>query len=95
MLFDEPFSSLDQSLTDRLRTEIGEINAQSQSTFVFVTHDLSDAFALSKKIALIDAGEIKSFERPETLYQNPKTVFEAEFLNLGTCLLYTSDAADD
>ena len=64
LLLDEPFSSLDAKLRKQLRDEFLEIHRNFNITSVFVTHDLEEAFALSDKVAVMNAGVIEQFGAP-------------------------------
>lgn len=80
ILFDEPFSNLNHTLSIKMRKEIKNILKNYQLSAIFVTHDKDDAFYLSDKIALIKDGKILDFGTPKELYFNPKDAIGASFL---------------
>lgn len=80
LLLDEPFSALDKSLRGAMQVEIREIQRRLGLTTVFVTHDQSEALAMSDRIAVMSAGVIRQIATPSDLYRNPQDVFVASFL---------------
>lgn len=80
LLLDEPLSALDKNLREGLQAELTEIQHRTGTTFVFVTHDQSEAMAMSDKIAIFEAGRIAQTGSPQQLYHRPDTRFVAEFL---------------
>ncbi|MDA8026050.1 MAG: ABC transporter ATP-binding protein [Actinomycetota bacterium] len=79
ILFDEPLSSLDADLKERLRIEISELTRQVGSGALYITHDQSEAFALADRVALLNDGELIQVDQPEAIYRNPATPFVAHF----------------
>ena len=80
LLLDEPLSNLDAALRERTRTELRALLQRLGITAVFVTHDQEEAFALSDRIAILDAGRLQQVGPPETLYFEPANPFVASFL---------------
>ena len=80
LLLDEPFSSLDAKLRKQLREEFLEIHRNFNITSVFVTHDLEEAFALSDKVAVMNAGVVEQFGAPSEIYSRPRSRFVADFV---------------
>ncbi|HEX9108784.1 MAG TPA: ABC transporter ATP-binding protein [Longimicrobiales bacterium] len=80
LLLDEPLSNLDAALRERTREELRAVLRRIGITAVFVTHDQEEAFALSDRIALMNAGRIEQVGTPEALYQQPATPFAAGFV---------------
>ena len=80
LLLDEPFSSLDAKLRKQLRDEFLEIHRNFHITSVFVTHDLEEAFALSDKVAVMNAGVVEQFGAPAKIFSNPRSRFVADFV---------------
>jgi ABC-type Fe3+/spermidine/putrescine transport system ATPase subunit len=80
LLFDEPLSNLDVRLREQLRNEIRDIQKRLGITAVYVTHDQSEALAISDRIVVMDRGEIVQIDPPGALYARPKTIFAASFL---------------
>jgi len=80
LLMDEPLGALDRALRERLQTEIRRLHRDLGITVLYVTHDQSEAFALSDRIAVCNAGLIEQLGSGEELYRAPKTLFVARFL---------------
>ena len=80
LLLDEPFSSLDAKLRKQLRDEFLEIHRNFHITSVFVTHDLEEAFALSDKVAVMNAGVVEQFGAPAKIFSSPRSRFVADFV---------------
>ena len=86
LLFDEPLSSLDRNLRDQLKHSIRELQQKAGKTAIFVTHDQSEAFAISDRIFVMNAGRIEQGGTQLELYMRPSTPFVAEFLGSNNCL---------
>jgi iron(III) transport system ATP-binding protein len=80
LLFDEPLSNLDAKLRRRVRQEIRELQQSLRLTVVYVTHDQSEALAVSDKIIVMEAGRIAQQGTPQDLYQRPASRFLADFI---------------
>lgn len=80
LLFDEPLSNLDYSLRLEARNEIKRLQKEIGITSVYVTHDQSEALALSDRIAVMNSGRIIQTGSPEEIYLRPATKFIAEFI---------------
>jgi iron(III) transport system ATP-binding protein len=80
LLFDEPLSNLDAKLRRRVRQEIRELQQGLSLTVVYVTHDQSEALAVSDKIIVMDAGRIAQQGSPRDLYRRPASRFLADFI---------------
>lgn len=81
-LLDEPFSNLDPKLREKYRVNLKTLLTQFNVTTVYVTHDQQEAFILADLIAIMDMGRIEQMGTYEDIYNRPKNVFIAEFLNL-------------
>lgn len=79
-LMDEPLSNLDAKLRVEVRREISELHASSGLTFVYVTHDQTEAMTMSDRVALMQDGEVLQVAAPNTLYTNPISVDVARFI---------------
>ena len=79
-LMDEPLSSLDAELKILLRTEIKELHSKLKSTFVYVTHDQSEAMSLSTKLVVIKDGIIQQTGTPYEVFIRPTNKFVASFI---------------
>jgi len=80
LLLDEPFSALDKNLRESMQVEVKRLHQETGTTFVFVTHDQSEALALSSRVAIFDRGELLQVGRPQDVYERPANRFVAEFL---------------
>ena len=80
MLLDEPFSALDKNLRGQMQIEVRRLHRETGTTFVFVTHDQSEALALSTRVAVFDKGQLQQFADPRSVYERPANRFVAEFL---------------
>lgn len=80
ILFDEPLSNLDAKLRDQVRIEIKRIQQENALTALYVTHDQSEALALSDTVLVMNGGRIEQAASPEDLYHNPATSFVADFI---------------
>lgn len=79
-LMDEPLSNLDAKLRVQVRKEITELHASSGLTFVYVTHDQTEAMTMSDRVALMQAGKVLQAASPNTLYSNPANIDVARFI---------------
>ncbi len=86
LLFDEPLSSLDRNLRDQLKHSIRELQQKTGKTAIFVTHDQSEAFAISDRIFVMNQGRVEQGGTQVELYLHPQTQFVAEFLGSNNCL---------
>jgi iron(III) transport system ATP-binding protein len=82
LLLDEPLSNLDAKLRERMRWELKELQRRTGITFVYVTHDQSEAMALSDRIAVMHAGEIMQLGAPREVYSRPANKTVADFMGL-------------
>jgi iron(III) transport system ATP-binding protein len=83
LLLDEPFSSLDVDLRERLAHELRTILQQSGTTALFVTHDQLEAFALGDVIGVMNGGRLEQWDDAYTLYHRPASRFVAQFIGHG------------
>jgi len=81
-LVDEPFASLDQALREKYRVNLKILLRQFNLTTVYVTHDHHEALILADLLAVMDRGRIEQVGTPQEIYDTPKNVFVAGFLNL-------------
>ena len=79
-LMDEPLSNLDAKLRVQMRSEIKKLHKKLQTTFIYVTHDQTEALTMGDRIAIIDKGVIQQVDTPDNVYKNPANVFVAGFL---------------
>jgi iron(III) transport system ATP-binding protein len=80
LLFDEPLSNLDAKLRVTMRTEIRRIQQEAGITAVYVTHDQSEAMAISDKIIIMEKGIVAQMGTPQEIYYHPSSEFVADFI---------------
>lgn len=80
LLLDEPLSALDLKLREQLQRELVSLQKKLGLTFIHVTHDQDEALSLSDRIGIMNGGNIEQVGTPAELYENPKTLFAAEFI---------------
>lgn len=86
LLLDEPLSALDANLREDMRVELKAIQHRIGVTTIFVTHDQSEALAMSDKIIVMSAGNVQQVGPPEEVYNNPANEFVANFLGASNIL---------
>ena len=79
-LFDEPLSNLDAKLRVQMRTEIHKLRLRLQTTFIYVTHDQTEAMTLGDRICVMKDGKIHQCTDPMTIYEKPANKFVASFI---------------
>jgi iron(III) transport system ATP-binding protein len=97
VLLDEPFSSLDADLRERIGQEVCRILAERKVTTLLVTHDQDQAFALAHQIGVINEGRLLQWDTAYNLYHEPADRFIAHFIGQGVFLpgtLRTTDSVD-
>src|SRR3954471_2675713 len=80
LLLDEPLSNLDAKLRERARSWLRHLQRNLRVTTVYVTHDQSEALALSDRIAVMNGGKIAQLADPHTIYERPPNSFVADFI---------------
>ena len=85
LLLDEPLAALDAKLREEMQIELIDLQKEVGITFVYVTHDQTEALALSHRIAVMNKGRVEQIDAPDRLYGLPGTRFVADFI--GTCNL--------
>ncbi len=80
LLFDEPLSNLDAKLRVTMRTEIRRIQQKAGITAIYVTHDQSEAMALSDQIIIMEKGVVAQIGTPQEIYYHPASEFVADFI---------------
>ena len=80
LLLDEPLSNLDANLREEMRGEIRRLHDEFNMTTVYVTHDQSEAMAISDRIAVMNKGKVDQLDVPVNIYRRPKTRFVAGFI---------------
>ena len=80
LLLDEPFSNLDAKLREEMRVQLQQLQARFNTTIVYVTHDQTEALALSHRIAVMRNGAVEQIGAPEEIYGNPVSFFVQNFV---------------
>ncbi len=80
LLLDEPLSNLDAQLREQMRGELQRLQRETGVTSIYVTHDQSEALALSDRIAVMNEGKIVQLGTPKEIYQRPTSEFVANFI---------------
>ena len=89
LLFDEPLSALDRNLRDTLKYSILDLQRRTGKTAIYVTHDQSEAFAISDRIVVMNSGRVEQIGTQMEIYLGPKTEFVAEFIGANNGLTGT------
>lgn len=79
-LMDEPLSNLDAKLRVQMRSEIKKLHEKLQTTFIYVTHDQTEALTMGDRIVVLNNGDIQQVDTPSEIYNNPKNTFVAGFV---------------
>lgn len=79
-LLDEPLSNLDAKLRTQMRSRITLLHKRLQTTFVYVTHDQTEAMTMADRIVVMDKGIVRQFDTPKKLYDEPADMFVAGFI---------------
>ncbi len=80
ILLDEPLSALDKNLRDQMKFELVDIQEQTGSTFIMVTHDQEEAMTMASRIGIMSEGWLEQVSPPQEVYEFPKTRFVANFI---------------
>jgi spermidine/putrescine ABC transporter ATP-binding subunit len=86
LLFDEPLSNLDFKLRVQMRYELRDLQRRLGKTSIYVTHDQTEALALSDRIAVLSQGHIEQIGSPSEIYEAPETAFVADFIGSSNIL---------
>ncbi|MFK8253427.1 ABC transporter ATP-binding protein [Ancylobacter terrae] len=82
LLLDEPLSNLDAKLREKMRVELKQLQRRTGITFVYVTHDQSEALALSDQIAVMHGGALQQYGTPDEVYRRPANKIVADFMGI-------------
>jgi spermidine/putrescine transport system ATP-binding protein len=80
LLLDEPLGALDLKLREQMKVELKKLQAKVGTTFVYITHDQSEALVMSDAVAVMNQGEFEQIDTPQNLYSKPRTPFVAQFV---------------
>lgn len=81
-LMDEPLSNLDAKLRSEMRAEIKKLHNKLKTTFIYVTHDQTEALTMGDRIVVLDKGSIQQIDTPQNIYNNPQNTFVATFMGV-------------
>ena len=95
LLLDEPLSNLDAKLREKMRFELKRLQRELKITTVYVTHDQSEALALSHQIAVMHEGRIQQIGSPRDIYERPANQFVADFVGTTNFIEGTVVGRDD
>ena len=91
LLLDEPLAALDAKLREEMQIELINMQKEVGITFVYVTHDQTEALALSHRIAVMNRGRVEQVDKPSRIYGFPRSLFVADFI--GHCNLLSGTIA--
>ena len=80
LLLDEPLGALDLKLREQMKVELKKLQAKVGTTFVYITHDQSEALVMSDHVAVMNRGVFEQVDTPQNLYNSPDTPFVARFV---------------
>ena len=80
LLLDEPLGALDRKLREHMKVELKLLQKEIGTTFIYITHDQSEALVMSDKVAVMHEGSFEQLDTPRNLYKHPKTAFVAGFV---------------
>jgi spermidine/putrescine transport system ATP-binding protein len=80
LLLDEPLGALDAKLREHMKVELKKLQAEVGTTFIYITHDQSEAMVMSDYVAVMNAGHFEQLNTPQNLYNNPSSAFVAQFV---------------
>ena len=80
LLLDEPLGALDRKLREHMKVELKILQKEIGTTFIYITHDQSEALVMSDKVAVMNEGRFEQLDTPKNLYKNPQTSFVAGFV---------------
>ena len=80
LLLDEPLGALDLKLRERMKVELKMLQREFATTFIYITHDQSEALVMSDQVAVMNNGKFEQMGEPQELYHQPRTTFVAGFV---------------
>ncbi len=94
VLMDEPLGALDKQLREQMQLEIKRLHQRLGVTFIYVTHDQSEALTMSDRIAVFNHGAVQQLDTPAALYERPRTSFVARFIGENNALSGAVESID-
>ena len=95
LLLDEPLSALDLQLRKSMQIELKNLQRETGITFIFVTHDQEEALTMSDRIAVMAGGKLQQLGKARDIYENPRTIFVANFIGETNLLEVSIDHSAD
>lgn len=93
-LMDEPLSNLDAKLRSQMRSEIKKLHKKLNATFIYVTHDQTEALTMGDRVVVLNEGRIQQIDTPQNIYNNPENVFVATFMGSNPMNIIEANIAD-
>lgn len=94
-LMDEPLSNLDAKLRSEMRSEIKKLHKRLKTTFIYVTHDQTEALTMGDRIVVLNEGVIQQIDTPANIYSKPKNVFVSTFMGTNPMNIIKAQIIDD
>jgi spermidine/putrescine transport system ATP-binding protein len=94
LLLDEPLGALDLQLRKEMQGLLRSVHDQTKTTFLYVTHDQEEAFAMSDRVGVMSDGELQQVSTPEEIYSRPNTEFVADFVGASNRIVGTITRCD-
>ena len=94
-LLDEPLSNLEAKLRVQTRAEISKLHRRLETTFIYVTHDQTEAMTMATKIAVMNEGRLQQVGTPQEVYERPNNVFVAGFIGSPSINLFEGQVVAD
>ena len=95
LLMDEPLSNLDAKLRNQMRAEIIKLRNKINTTFIYVTHDQTEAMTLGDRIVIMKDGEIQQIGTPQEVFNHPANLFVAGFIGVPQMNFYDAELVKD
>jgi spermidine/putrescine transport system ATP-binding protein len=95
LLLDEPLGALDAKLRKALQIELKTLQQEVGITFLYVTHDQEEALTMSDRLAVMNGGRVEQIGAPQEVYEDPETLFVADFLGVSNLMDATGRGLDD
>ena len=94
-LMDEPLSNLDAKLRSQMRSEIKKLHKKLKTTFIYVTHDQTEALTMGDRVVVLNEGIIQQVDTPQNIYNHPKNVFVATFMGSNPMNILAADIEEN
>ena len=95
LLMDEPLSNLDAKLRNQMRAEIIKLRQRINSTFIYVTHDQTEAMTLGDRIVIMKDGEVQQVGTPQEVFEHPSNLFVAGFIGVPQMNFFDAELVRD